>query len=734
MTTMLLAGTLGAAEIPDPDFLATYAETYRLSLGHPTAIAPSGDGSKVFFLRSPGRSQVRDLYVFDVAAGEERLLASAESLLGGGTEELTAEERARRERQRLVARGIARFYPMDGGRCLLIPLSGQLFVLDTASGEVRRIETPAGAPVDPRPSPAGSHIAYVVAGDLHVVDLERGVETRLTQRDADSVTWGLAEFVAQEEMDRDHGYWFSPDGEHLAVQRTDTAGVGSIHIADAMHPDRAPASSAYPRPGEANAEVQLAILAIAGGSDQAPVWVTWDRARYPYLTTVVWSEDGPLTIVTQNRLQTELQVLAVDPATGSTRELLVEHDDAWLELDQDVPHWLGPKRGFLWTTERGGAKQLELRNPDGSQARALSDPGFGYRGLVGVDQARGEMVIAASDDPTTQHLWRVFLDGQPPVRLTTAAGEHDAEMARAGTLLAITSETEQRGRETVLLDRAGKAVGRLASQAVELDYQPTTELVTVGERAIRAAITRPRDFDARRSYPVIVHVYAGPTSRMVHRGRDRYYLPQWFADQGFIVVSMDGRGTPDRGRAWQRSVKGDLITLPLRDQAETLAALGKRFPEIDTSRAGIFGWSFGGYASAMAVMLHGDVFKAAVAGAPVTDWQDYDTHYTERYLGLPQDAPEAYEVSNVLTYADRLERPLLIVHGTADDNVLFVHALKMSNALLRAGKPHDFVPLAGLTHMLAEAEMVEHLYARIIAFFRQHLGAPSPAPTPPAGP
>jgi dipeptidyl-peptidase-4 len=221
---------------------------------------------------------------------------------------------------------------------------------------------------------------------------------------------------------------------------------------------------------------------------------------------------------------------------------------------------------------------------------------------------------------------------------------------------------------------------------------------------------------------------------MVQQTGDRSYLALWFAVNAFVGVSIDGRGTPNRDRDWQRAVKGDFITLPMADQVAAIEALGKRLPELDLERVGIFGWSFGGYASAMAVMLRGDLFKAAIAGAPVTDWQDYDTHYTERYLGLPQETPQAYEVSNVLSYADRLERPLMIVHGTADDNVLFVHALKMSDSLFRAGKDYDFVPLAGLTHMLTNADFVDRLYGRMIAFFKQHLGSPAPKPAEPRGP
>ena len=427
-------------------------------------------------------------------------------------------------------------------------------------------------------------------------------------------------------------------------------------------------------------------------------------------------------------------MLAVDTKTGATRTLLTERDDAWLELDQDVPHWLADGSGFLWVTERNGTKQLELRNADGSLGRALTSPSFGFRKLVKVDEAHGELVVQASSDPTTAHLWRLPLADGDPRQVSRGAGNHSAKVAKNGELMIVTRAPADGPREIEITDGNGKPLGTLASNTVTLDYAPTTEWMTVGDQQLRTAVTRPRDFDPSRQYPVIVHVYAGPTSQMVQQTRDRYYLAQWFADNGFVVVSIDGRGTPNRDRAWQRAVKGDLISLPMIDQAAAVEALGQRLPELDLDRVGMFGWSFGGYASAMAVMKRGELFKAAVAGAPVTDWQDYDTHYTERYLGLPQETPEAYAVSNVLTYADKLERPLMIVHGTADDNVLFVHALKMSDALFRAGKDHELVPLAGLTHMLTNADFVDRLYGRMIAFFKQHLGSPAPKKPAPRGP
>jgi dipeptidyl-peptidase-4 len=254
---------------------------------------------------------------------------------------------------------------------------------------------------------------------------------------------------------------------------------------------------------------------------------------------------------------------------------------------------------------------------------------------------------------------------------------------------------------------------------------PRLELDTVGERQYHAGIIRPRDFDPAKKYPVIVNVYGGPHHQMVRATPQAYFLQQWIADQGFIIAMIDGRGTPNRGRDWERAIKNDLIGPALQDQVAGLKALGAKHPEMDLSRVGIYGWSFGGYFSAMATMQRPDVFAAGCAGAPVCDWLDYDTCYTERYLGVPKGPDdEIYKKSSVLTYCKDLKRPLMIIHGTADDNVYFMHSLKMTQELFRQGKPFEFLPLAGFTHSVPDPVVTTRLYSRVAMFFKETLGEP----------
>ncbi|MEL7059547.1 MAG: DPP IV N-terminal domain-containing protein [Acidobacteriota bacterium] len=719
--------TAGAEE---ESFLRQYAETFRFRLGAPSAVQITPNGDAVLFLRSGSRDFVRNLYLFDPATGEERRLLTAGDILGGAEEELTDEEKARRERMRLAARGIAGFSLSSDGETLLAPLSGRLFLVRWRTGAVRELPVAGGFPIDPRLTPDDRRVVYVAGGDLYVIDVapdgeEQSPPRRLTSSATETVSNGLAEFVAQEEMRRRRGYWMSPDSAWLVYQQTDVADVETFYIPDPADPGKAPQTWPYPRPGKTNADVRLGLLSLDGGATQ---WIDWDRDAFPYLNTVRWGDGAPLVAQVQDRRQNTVVLLAVDPETGATRELMRETDDAWINLDQDVPHWLPGGDRFLWTSEREGAWRLELRRADGSLERALTALDFGYDGLVHVDAEREEVIVRASEDPTETHLWRVPFSGGEPERLTREAGVHDAKVSDDGSLMVLRQSPAEGPSRAVVARRDGTRLGQLTSMAETPRFEVAPEFVTVGaDPSFHAVMVRPGDFDAAQRYPVILSVYGGPHAQTVKKTQSRYAFHQWIADQGYVVVSIDGRGTPRRGRAWERTIKYNFIDQPLADQISALQALGARFPEMDLERVGIYGWSFGGYFSAMATMRHPEIFDVGVAGAPVTDWQDYDTHYTERYIGLPGEHPEAYQVSNVLTYADQLEKPLLIIHGTADDNVYFVHALKMSDALLRSGKEHEFLTLSGQTHMVTEPTIVERMYQRMIDLFDQHLGDPEPA-------
>jgi dipeptidyl-peptidase-4 len=272
----------------------------------------------------------------------------------------------------------------------------------------------------------------------------------------------------------------------------------------------------------------------------------------------------------------------------------------------------------------------------------------------------------------------------------------------------------------------GSLVGELPSVAEDPPFAVKQEIQKVGKGAVFwTTIVRPRDFDTTLRYPVIVHVYGGPGHQEVQATMSRRLIDQWLADQGFIIVAVDNRGTPGRGRDWERAVYRKFGSVPLEDQVAGLKALGEKFPEMDLSRVGVYGWSFGGYMAAQSVLRRPDIYRAAIAGAPVTDWYDYDTHYTERYMGVPRKDDAAYKEGSLLGDAKDLKRPLLLIHGTADDNVYFRHTLKLADALFRAGKDFDVLPLSGLTHLVPDPVVMQRLYGRFAGFMQKHLGKPT---------
>ncbi len=714
------------AALKQPEFLEQYAATRRFSNGLPTGAHITRAGDAVLFLARPRAVSSGTSTNSTSPPATSRVLATAAQLLGGAKETLSAAEKARRERMRLSAGGIATFDLSDDGTRVLVPLSEKLFVLERSTGTDHKLTSTAGSPIDAQFSPDGKQIACVRDGDLYVTDIASGSERRLTTGATATLSHGLAEFVAQEEMDRMHGYWWSPDSRHLVYQETNTASVEELSIPDPAHPARPAQTFRYPRPGKNNAVVRVGVIPVAGGKT---TWIAWDNVKLPYLARVVWEKNSPLVILVQNREQTLEILYEVDQATGQTKELLRETDEAWINLNGHLPKWRRDGQSFLWATERRGTWQLESHHRDGSLARILTAP-LNLRHLLGVDESTGTAWVAGGEDPTQTHVYRVPLDqpgdAVPPAeQLTHEPGEHSAIVAEESGVSVRSSQSLTADSKQVVYRSDGSLAGELKSLARKPSLLPNVELTTVGTDPIfHAAVIRPHDFQAGKRYPVFVSVYAGPHSQMVTTARSRYLLDGWFAEQGFIVVSLDGRGTPARGRAWERAIKNNLIEVPLADQVSGLQALGAKYPELDLSRVGVFGWSFGGYFTASAVTRRPDVYHAGVAGAPVTDWLDYDTHYTERYLGVPTTNSLPYKVSSVLEVAHELRRPLLLIHGTADDNVYFLHSIRLADALFRSGREFEFLPLAGQTHMVSQPIEVRELYTRIATYFLEQLGTP----------
>lgn len=704
---------------PYPGFMKLYAQTRGFSLGRASAVKVSPDGATVLFLRAPPGKAVLELHELNVSTGEARQLLTPDTVLKGAEEQLSVEEKARRERMRITVGGFTSYGLSPDGGTVLLQLSGKLYTFVRATGAVKELPVPAGVVLDPQFSPDGTQVSYVRDRELCVLDLRSLKERVLTRGSTELVSNGDAEFVAQEEMNRFHGYWWSPDSKALAYQQTDTTPLELFHIQDPRHPENTPVAFRYPRAGKANALVKVGVIPAAGGKT---TWLSWDAEKFPYLARVVWAPNAPLSLLVQNRQQTEQRVLTADPRTGVTSVLMTEVDDAWLNLPNgDWPRWLPDGSAFLWMTERNGAWELELRGKDGQPMRTVVPFTMNLRELSAVDAAGKAVMVLAGADPTSNELWRVPLEaGGAPVRVSKEEGVRTVQFSENASTYVETLGSRSAFRVVRVFSADGTQKALMPAATQVPPFQPNVTWMKVGEGAgLHAVVVRPRAFDARKRYPVVVSVYGGPHHNMVTSALDAYLREQWMADHGFIVVAVDGRGTQWRGRAWERAIKGQFGSVPLADQVSGLKLLGAQVPQMDLSRVGILGWSFGGYMSALAVLRRGDVFHTAVAGAPVVEWDDYDTHYTERYLGLPQTAAAAYTDGSLLKYARDLNRPLLLIHGTADDNVYFFHTLKLSDALTRAGRDHTVLPLAGFTHLVPEPAMTEALWNRMVS----HLSA-----------
>jgi len=733
------------------------ARTRRFTLGAPRNIRVSDDGSRVAFLRSSGpEDPVNALWVLDAASGVERLAADPRRLGPGGRtgssdgaaeDDLPAAERARRERVRESGAGIVSYDADPRLTTAVFALAGTLWRVDLGTGETVVLAARPGA-FDPRLAPDCRRVAYVCGSALRITGDGPDREVIAEPEEADAVTWGLAEFVAAEEMGRTRGHWWSPQGRRLLAARVDTAPVKRWWISAPAEPEVSPAEVRYPAAGTANAVVGLAVfdvsdlglseasrfepgLSEASRFEPSRVDVAWDADGWEYLAAVDWSAEG-LLLTVQTRDQRKLAVLDTDPDTGVCSTRYQVSDKAWVGLVPGVPRLAS---GRLVTVEdRGSARRLcadgEAITPDHVQVRRVEH----------ADEAG--VIVTASVDSTDINVARVGWDGAIEW-LTAGRGVNGA--AVGGPTVVITRQSMNRpGLRCTVHSTGGRVVSatvgeagaarepprplRLARQAVVVSHaaDPGLDLnvrvVALGPRRLAAAIVIAAHAHPAEPLPVLLDPYGGPHAQRVQHAQALYHTPQWFADQGFAVVVIDGRGTPGRGPDFERAVSGDLAGPVLEDQIEGLNAAASLEPRLDLSRVAIRGWSFGGYLAALAVLRRPDVFGAAIAGAPVTDWRLYDTHYTERYLGHPDETPANYQRTDLIKLAPRLRRPLMLIHGLADDNVVSAHTLRLSQALLEAGRLHTVLPLSGVTHMTSQEQVAENLLLVQLRFLRSALG------------
>lgn len=795
------------------------ARTLRFGCGAPRSAQTVGDGSRALFLRSDGPEDlVTALWLswFD-ESGEhhETKLADPRELLGAtaDSEDVPAEEKARRERAREGGTGIVGYSSDDDGNRIVFTINGRLFLTDIdwndetgapephtreLAGEWLDEDPEMYTPVlNPRIAPDGEHVLYTTGSYLMLVDIGGELGDRITAVYGVSVededgnpaenTWkiGLAEFVAGEEMDRYDGFWWAPDSQHVLFESFDTADEPTWYISDPADPEKPAAGRRYPRALTRNADVYLTVITLAFDENDRYAGITgnadvdWDREAYEYVAAVSWRRGHDPLVLVQNRRQTRDQVLEVavvadGAALGATRVLEEHANEQWIDLVHGTPAYTPDDR--LVCSLNDMATDTNRLTVDG---RPFTPAGWNVRTVLAVTDEDVLAVVQRAPEIATE-VPRAWAGSGAASDAESLFGGHDARsfdvvsMGYDGSVAPITTEpgqwTASRGARGMVVSgrdmRSARARMRhivtrravggvtdaviaantsdaanttditaadITSTAAEPGFTPNVTFTRLGEHRLYTAIIAPSPsspYAHADKLPVLMKPYGGPGFQQVVASQSFYWEGQWWADQGFLVVTADGRGTTGRGPAWDRAIFENMKGVTLADQIEAVNALpeavsrlnadGRRpgVPAPDLDKVCMIGWSYGGFLSALAVLDAPNVFKAACAGAPPTDWTLYDTHYTERYLGLD---PDVYYRNGIVQDAPKLERPLMLIHGFADDNVTIAHSLRLSQALMAAGRPHTFLPLTGITHMTNDETVAENLLTLQRDFLRDAL-------------
>jgi dipeptidyl-peptidase-4 len=703
-------------------FPRQYARTQRFTLGEPRTFSVSADGNRVIYLRSrSGSDPVNCLWEYDLTTSSERIIVDP-LVDANDAGDLSPEEKARRERLREAGSGITSYSVDKHARVYAFALSGQLYVGDFASGTTTHIET-NGPVFDPRLDPTGTRIAFVIDGELVTVDLDaadpklRTIAGRSVFGESETVAWGVADFIAAEEMGRYRGFWWSPNGQRVAVARVDESPVQQWTISDPSQPSVPAHSVRYPAAGSNNARVGISMFDVADSTSPSIPQrdVEWDVSLYPYLADLHWISDESIHVTVQTRDQRTVVIGRARWDEPQVVSVQVETSDTWVDLVPGSPASLS-NGTIVSVADRDGVKRLLIGGspvtPDSVDVRHIIAADDDAVVFVAIDTMRPESWTIWSWDTSTSTLRQ----------LSGSDGVHSASVGGSTLVLRRSSVTMRRASVSIRsLDDPFAVLADIDSMSEIPLVEPNVRFLRAGSRGIPCAVILPKHVPAGSRLPVLMDPYGGPHAQRVVDSYAAHCTSQWFADQGFAVIVADGRGTPGLGTEWERSIHHDLATAVLDDQVEALTSVAHEYDFIDTNRVAIRGWSFGGYLSALAVLRRPDVFHAAVAGAPVTDWRLYDTHYTERYLGDPNVDDSPYERTSLIALADRLTRPLLLIHGLADDNVVAAHTLQLSAALLAAGKPHEVLPLSGVTHMTPQAVVAENLLLHQLDFVRRSL-------------
>ncbi|WP_342317223.1 S9 family peptidase [Lysobacter sp. FW306-1B-D06B] len=693
-------------------------------------VAP--DGTRVSFLRGKDTNKNRlDLWAYDIASGNTVKLVDADDILPGD-EVLSDEEKARRERQRIAGlSGIVDYQWAPDGKSLLFPLGGELYLYDLAKpgkAGVRKLTHGEGFATDPKISPRGGFVSFVRERNLWVIDLATGTATQLTHDGSDVIGNGVAEFVADEEMGRHTGYWWAPDDSALAFARIDETPV-PVRKRQEVYRDRTDViEQRYPAAGDHNVLIKLGVIAPNAGA--APMWVDLGANPDIYLARVDWRDPQRLTYQRQSRDQHKLELVEANLQSGRQRVLATETSTTWVPLHDNL-RFLQDGR-ILWGSERSGYEHLYVLSEDGAKATALTSGDWPVDGVLAVDETAGFVYFAAGkDSPLDSQVYRVPLAGGAIQRLSKADGTHSASFAGNASVYVDNWSNPTTPPQLELFRNDGTRIAALLKNDLKDPQHPYAKYAGAqqpiefgtlkaadGRTTLHYSLLKPAGFDPKKRYPVVVMVYGGPASQTVKRA----WAPdfnQYLAQHGYAVFSLDNRGTPRRGADFGGALYGKQGTVEVADQLKGVEWL-KSQPWVEDSHIGVYGWSNGGYMTLMLLAKASDQYACGVAGAPVTDWGLYDTHYTERYMGLPSANTDGYREARVLTHVDGLKSPLLVIHGMADDNVLLTHTTALAEAMNARGQAFELKTFPGAKHgfkgddNLQRLRLTENFFARCL--------------------
>jgi dipeptidyl-peptidase-4 len=706
--------------------MAQQSLTLERIFGNPPLAGPtprllklSPDGRWLTSLRNrPDEKERFDLWALDTATGGERMLVDSKAF-GTGVA-LSEAERMQRERARIAdQKGIVAYDWSADSRSLLVPLDGDLY-LASLDGKVRRLTNTKTSELDGTVSPKGRLVSFVRDQNLVILDLASGKERQLTQGGGGTISWGTAEFVAQEEMHRNRGHWWSPDDRRIAVERADEAPVGIVTRAAIGADGTRVYQQRYPKAGTDNAKVELYVFDVASGKN-----VKVDLGPDPdiYLARVDWTKDGQkLFVQRESRDQKKLDLLSVDPATGKSTVLFTETAKTWINLHDN----LKPLKdgSLLWTSERDGFSHLYRWNK-GAWTQLTAGP-WEVRSIEGVDEAKGlAYIVANRETPIEWQLYAVPIAvAGAPKQLTDAGFSNAVEMDKSASHAIVTRSSTSQPSQTYLINADGQGRRWVEENKLAGDH-PYTPFVArhVAPKfgTIKAAdgttdlyykLYIPTGFSGPR--PVLLWVYGGPGTGGQARNEWTRDLPiqQYLVSKGWVILSVDNRGTADRGKAFEDAIYHAMGTVEVADQLAGVEWLKKQ-PFVDPKRIAVYGWSYGGYMTLKLLEAAPGTFVAGVAGAPVTRWELYDTHYTERFLGDPRKVPEVYRAADALPNATAIKDPLLLIHGMSDDNVVFDNSTALMARLQAAAIPFETMVYPGFGHGVRGPGVSVHLWRTI---------------------